>query len=98
MPSHISQSRFPETEKKSKMGDDIFEFKMEEGKDFLTQWQEYTDKIFKELLASDQSSNHHPNLDYLLSGKSTSTTLAKNQPSETQNTPNQNNNPMIIPQ
>ncbi len=30
---------------------------MEEGKDFLTQWQEYTDKILKELLNSDQASN-----------------------------------------
>jgi hypothetical protein len=32
---------------------------MEEGKDFLTQWQEYTDKILKELLNSDQPS-HQP--------------------------------------
>ena len=30
---------------------------MEEGKDFLTQWQEYTDKILKELLNSDQPSD-----------------------------------------
>lgn len=35
----------------------MFEFKMEEGKDFLTQWQEYTDKILKELLNSDQPSD-----------------------------------------
>ena len=53
-------------------GDDFYEFKMEQGKDFLTQWQEYTDKIFKELIASDQSSNQSSkdhNFDHLLFGK-----------------------------
>ena len=56
--------------KKSRMEPDAFEFKVEEGKDFLTQWQEYTDRIFKELLVSDQNSNHPPNIDHLLSAKS----------------------------
>jgi hypothetical protein len=44
---------------------------MEKGKDFLTQWEQYTDKIFKELIASDQSSNQssqHHNFDHLLFG------------------------------